>query len=638
MKKIVAIVLVLISLTTSAQVLFTYGKKQVTKQEFLAAFNKNPTPANERVKSLLEYKTLYPNYKLKVQSAIDDKLNETEAYTVESNNFKRQITDNIIVQEANGELLFKEAFERSQIDINVSQIFIATTDTKNAELEIRKAHAELKQGKSFEKVLDTYCNDESVKSNKGELGYITVFTLPYEIETLIYNTKAPGFTAPFKSKFGWHIFKVNNTRPAVGRRKIAQILLTFPPQANDSTKQAINAQASDIYNKIIAGENFGELAQKYSADYSSASNNGEIGEVGIARFDKAFEEKIYSLKSKNEVSKPFTTAYGIHILKLLDIYPVSNNINDPVFSSTLKLTIESSSRLAEAKKNLVKNWMTKIGYRKAFFNEQQAFEYIDSVLLNKPTLQFFLVNDKTLLFSFAKKDYTLKEFAEAVKTAKFSGTAAANKSYKELLVDFEEEMASSYYREHIEEYNINMQKQLKEFNEANLLFAAMEKQVWNKAIEDTLALQNYYQANKQKYTWQASVNAIIFSANSNEQATILKDSLTKNINNWRTIVESMGAKVAADSGRFEIEQLSIIQKSAGISLGSFSPLEKNANDDSYSFIYYTSNQLPAAQRSFNDAKGLLINDYQQVLEKKWLDDLQKKYPIKYNDAVWKTIK
>ncbi len=151
-------------------------------------------------------------------------------------------------------------------------------------------------------------------------------------------------------------------------------------------------------------------------------------------------------------------------------------------------------------------------------------------------------------------------------------------------------------------------------------------------------MQNYYQANKQKYTWQASVNAIIFSANSNEQATILKDSLTKNINNWRTIVESMGAKVAADSGRFEIEQLSIIQKSAGISLGSFSPLEKNANDDSYSFIYYTSNQLPAAQRSFNDAKGLLINDYQQVLEKKWLDDLQKKYPVKYNDAVWKTIK
>jgi peptidyl-prolyl cis-trans isomerase SurA len=638
MKKYIAILGSFCFINLNAQVLFTYGKKQVTKQEFLAAFNKNPTPANERYKSLQEYKTLYPNYKLKVQSALDDKLDETETYKVESTNFKRQITDNIITQEANGELLFKEAFERSQKDVNVSQIFIATEKSKNAELEIRKAYAELKQGKDFEKVLMMYCNDEAVKSNKGELGFVTVFTLPYEIENLVYTTKVNGFTTPFKSKFGWHIFKVNSTRPAVGRRKIAQILLTFPPNSNDSTKQAITKQANEIYSKIKAGEKFGELAQQFSADYSSASNNGEIGEVGIARFDKNFEEKVYSLKVKDEVSQPFVTAYGIHLLKLLDIYPVSSNIADPVYSSTLRLTIENSSRLADAKKNLVKNWMTKIGYRKAFFNETQAFEYIDSVVLNKPTAQFFLVNDKTLIFSFNKQDYTLKEFADAVKTAKYSGTANANKSYKDLLTEFEEEMATSYYRDHIEEYNASMQKQLKEFNEANLLFAAMEKQVWNKAIEDTAALKKYYEENKRKYTWQPSVNAIIFSANNREQALSLKQELEKSITSWRKIIDSFGAKVAADSSRFEIEQLSTTQKNGGVQANKFSALEKNANDDSYSFIYFTSNQISVGQRSFEDAKGLLINDYQQVLEVKWLDELKKKYPIKFNDAVWKTIK
>ncbi|MFY8129318.1 MAG: peptidylprolyl isomerase [Chitinophagaceae bacterium] len=638
MKKYIAFIISISYLSVNSQVLFTYGKKSVTKQEFLAAFNKNPTPANERASSLLEYKTLYPNYKLKVQSALDDKLDETETYKVESGNFKRQITDNVITQEANGELLFKEAFERSQKDVHVSQIFIANDKSKNAELEIRKAHAELKQGKDFDKILQQYCNDESVKANKGELGFITVFTLPYEIENLVYTTKVNSFTAPFKSKFGWHIFKVNSTRPAVGRRKIAQILLTFPPNANDSTKQAITNQANDLYKRIKNGENFGELAQKFSADYTSASNNGEIGEVGVARFDKQFEEKIYSLKVKDEVSQPFNTAYGIHILKLLEIYPVSNNINDPVFSSTLKLTIENSARLADAKKNLVKNWMTKIGYRKAYFNEKQAFEYIDSVVANKPTAQFFLVNDKTLLFSFQKQDYTLKEFADAVKAAKYSGTANANKSYNELLSDFEEEMASTYYREHIEEYNANMQKQLKEFNEANLLFAAMEKNVWNKAVEDTTALHHYYQANKQKYIWQPSVNAIIFSANNKETALKLKEELTKNMDNWRKIIDSFGAKVAADSSRFEIEQLSEIQKKGGIVINNFSELEKNANDESCSFIYYTSNKLPIGPRSFDDAKGLLINDYQQVLEKNWLNSLQKKYPIKFNEAVWKTIK
>jgi peptidyl-prolyl cis-trans isomerase SurA len=65
--------------------------------------------------------------------------------------------------------------------------------------------------------------------------------------------------------------------------------------------------------------------------------------------------------------------------------------------------------------------------------------------------------------------------------------------------------------------------------------------------------------------------------------------------------------------------------------------EKNVGDDSYSFIYVSGVFDKVEQRSFEDARGLVMNDYQQLLEKDWLADLKKKYTVKVNEAVWNTV-
>ena len=164
-----------------SQTLFTFGNKTVSKQEFLAAFNKNPSPTANKKAALEEYRKLYINFKLKVQSAIDEKLNETKSFKAESDNFKKQIAENIINEEADAKSLLKEAFERSQKDIDVSQIFVANNnDSAAARVEIYKAYADLKAGKKFEETLQKYCNDESVKKANGMIGFITVFSLPYQ--------------------------------------------------------------------------------------------------------------------------------------------------------------------------------------------------------------------------------------------------------------------------------------------------------------------------------------------------------------------------------------------------------------------------------------------------------------------------
>jgi peptidyl-prolyl cis-trans isomerase SurA len=638
MQKIVFLTLSsLAGLMLQAQVLFTYGKKQVTKQEFLSAFNKNPNSNSSRKEGLKEYRELYPNYKLKVQSAYDEKLNEDPSFLAEVNNFKRQITENVINEEANINLLVDEAFKRSQKDLDIAQIFIGNNNEGSEMAKINLAYAQLKKGVSFDSVLQKFCSDEMIKANKGSIGFITAFTLPYEIENLVYTTKVGGYTLPYKSNYGWHIFKINSERPAIGKRKMAQILIAIPPNPTQEDLVKAETQINQLYNKVKAGEDFGEVAKQNSADYNTAGLGGDMGEVGVGRFDKDFENRIFAMKAKGEITTPFKTPYGFHILKLVEILPVPKDANEPNFAAALKQRVENSERLSVAKKNLIKKWMVQTKFRRAFYNEQQVFEFTDSSWQNKIKPAFGLVNDNTVLFSFEKQDVKLSEFAGAVKTARFSGGELAKKGMQEILKDFEETKCAEYYRNYIDEYNPSMKQQLKEFSEGNLLFAAMDKMVWQKSNDDSIGLLKTYTTNKAKFNWQPGVSAVVISANSKEVAEELHTKLKNNFASWRDSIAAKGATASADSGRFEYSQLPThiaIQKQVGF----ISQATKSPSDDSYSFVYITQLHNNIEQRSFEDARGLVMAEYQKIIEKEWLASLKRKYPIKFSEAVWATIK
>ena len=638
MTKFIFPIAILFAVNTKAQTLFSYGNKVVTKQEFLTAFNKNPTPDVERKKALEEYKNLYINFKLKVQSALDNKLQEQASFKQESNNFKRQIAETVINEEADAKTLLTEAFNRSQRDIDVSQIFIASNgDTAKARTEIYKAYTELKSGKGFEDVLNKFCNDSSVKIAKGNIGFVTVFTLPYEIETLVFNLKQGGFSMPYKSAYGWHIFKNIAERAAVGKRRVAQILLAYPPNATPDEKNKVDSIANVAHKRAVKGENFGMLVSEYSNDYATANNKGDMGEIGLGKFNKDFEEKIFSLKNIGDISNQIQTAYGIHILKLLEITPIAKSLDDVNYAAALKVKLDNSDRLSIAKKNLLSKWKTLTGFKKAFYNQQAVWGFIDSTLMDKPTEDLIAVaNDSTLLFSFKKQNFKVADFIEYVKSVRYEGNNDGLKPFEDLIKVFEDLSCTDYYKNHIDEYNKGTQQQLKEFDEANLLFAAMDKNVWSKASEDSTELKNYYKENIAKYNWKSGIAAVTISANSNQLAKELFEKITLNPKDWKTVVANEGAKATADSGRYEFDQMPI-KAAFEKKIGFISQPEKMGSDETFSFIYITNIFDNAEKRSFEDARGLVTNDYQQVLEQNWLSQLKKKYPVVFKDEVWKTI-
>lgn len=624
----------------SAQTLLTYGKYSISKDEFVRAFNKNPGAEGDRKKALKEYLELYTNFKLKVQAANDAAMDKDATQAYELANFKRQVAENIINEQANVKVLVQEAFDRSQKDIHLAQVFIevgASSDTVQAYRQITAAYAALQQGKEFGAVAQEFSSDAATRDSKGDLGFITVFTLPYEFETKVYSLKPSTYTTPFKSKLGYHIFKNIAERKPLGTRRVAQILVAFPPNAAPDEKQRAASKADSVYQLLVKGESFENLARLVSNDLSSATNGGLLAEFGIGQFNPTFEQAAFALAKPGDISRPFATAYGYHIIKLVETKPIPNNPNDAVMLASLQEKVSKDDRLSAAKKQVIQDKLSLLKYKASVYNQAHLFAFTDSALTQVNPMPVKTISAKTPLFSFAKQTITAGDWAKFIRAIKTSGSPLGTKSYSELEKEYVRITADEYYRIHLEDYSAAYRQQVNEFKDANLLFGIMDKYVWSKANTDTLGLRQHYLANKGKYTWEASADAIIVTAADEKVVNDIQPKLKSDLQNWRSIAESYGSKVSADSGRFELGQLPVFERT-NFSPGLFTSLVKNENDGTVSFNYIINVYKLSEPRTFDDARGMVISDYQQVLEQKWLTLLKKKYPVKVNMAVFNSIK
>jgi peptidyl-prolyl cis-trans isomerase SurA len=157
----------------------------------------------------------------------------------------------------------------------------------------------------------------------------------------------------------------------------------------------------------------------------------------------------------------------------------------------------------------------------------------------------------------------------------------------------------------------------------------MQKEIWGPAQTDTVALQAYFQKNKTRYNWGKSVDAVIFYTSDITVAQLLSAQLKRVPSSWQEFVNNMQDKVSADSGRFELKQIPNAVNTE-LKEGMITTPLVNKSDNTASFAYIRKIYTQPAPRSFEEAKGLVINDYQAELEREWINDLKKKYPVTVN--------
>jgi len=634
----------LILFTASAQTLFTYGKYAVDAKEFLRAYNKNNTqPVVNKAKAVSEYLDLYINSRLKIREAYDRKFDTLDQIQSEVKSLRAQIAENYMTDPTVVARLQKEAFDRSQKDIQVAHIFISfkkaggITDTAAANVKKEDVLQRLKKGEDFLQVAQQLSDDPAAKTTRGELGYLTVFSLPYELENVIYSTPVGKYSPVIASKAGYHLFKNLSERKAIGKIRAQQILLATPPGADEATQKKLASLADSLYKRIMAGDNFNQLAAAFSSDYITAANGGTMADISVGQYDPNFEKALLALPTDGAVSKPFTTSHGWHIVKRNAVIPVITDPSNKIYLQELQTKILADNRSQSSRDFIYRLVEQKGGFKMLPFSEPGMKSMTDSILDLKPlTDAGRTISMSTPLFSIGDSVYTTTTWLTYAVVHRYKEDRSGLKPYDQVREEFLRFAQYNYYRDHLEDFNEDFRYQMAEFKDGNLFFEIMQQEIWNKAQMDTVAQLALYEKNKKNYTWNQSADAVLFFCADEATAKKVVEEVKKKPADWRSITARYSEKVAADSSRYEWSQLPNLNKAVP-KAGTLTSPVVNTNDNTASFAYVFQAYAEPLPRSFQEAKGLVISDYQAILEKEWTAALKKKYPVVVDNKVLAAI-
>jgi peptidyl-prolyl cis-trans isomerase SurA len=635
MKKVLMAALSLLSLcSTQAQTLFTYGNKPVTVNSFLRAFEKNPAGNNSRRQALTDYLPLFINYKLKVQDAYDQRLDTLPSQQEEWYNYREQLVESFVAKTSGMEDLLQEALKRVAEDRHISHLGFSfspgdANSKQQAAALARQVAGQLARGLPFEEAVKRHATDADEQARGGEVGWITLFSLPYVYETAIYKL-APGQTSqPIAGSDAFHVFKVNKVRPAAGQRKLAQILIFNGENPTPASIAAGKKTADSVYQLLQAGLSFEQAALQYSADRSSYAVGGVLPPMGVGTYDASFENAVFALQKTGEVSAPFLTSYGWHLVKLLEKIPAISPDNEEAVAN-LRQQLQSSDRAELARQAAIERKYALLKLKEMPVNKAALWRYTDSALRNGSTAGMTVQNN-TLLFAIGPEKTLAENWVMYNRAVGNWRSADYEKRYR----DYQLQSATTYYRQHLEKLEPAFADQLQEFKDANMLFAAMEKEVWAKAANDSAGLHRFYLEHKSKYVWGDGALALVVTATDSLSAVRFGQALAKDASQWRQYMEQWKETIVADSGRFEASQL------PGTAwppvAGSATALQKNELDGSFSFTHILAARPGGDIRSFEEARGYALSDYQQLLETRWVERLRRKYPVQVNQAAWQAL-
>lgn len=302
----------------------------------------------------------------------------------------------------------------------------------------------------------------------------------------------------------------------------------------------------------------------------------------------------------------------------------------------LKQDVLNDSRIETAKEKFVKEILAKTGYKKnTAVSNAVLWKITDSFALVNKNIAVGNVNEKTVLFSFSNNKVTISDWLQYVRRTKEGSQAADAPSYPVLLQNYVAIAATENYRKRLQDFNPDFKYQVEEFKEGNMLFEIMERNIWSKASLDSVGLHQYYQQHKNNYKWSASADVILYSCANASVAKNAMEQIAKG-RYWKDVMSENSTEVQADSGRYELSQIPVIDRT-NFTQGLVTAPVVNSGDGTAVFAQVIKLYPQDQQRSFEDARGLVINDYQSFLEQEWIESLKKKYPVKVNEKVFKTL-
>lgn len=347
-----------------------------------------------------------------------------------------------------------------------------------------------------------------------------------------------------------------------------------------------------------------------------------------------FEDAAFNLAEVGGYSDPIETIYGWHILKLIDQRPLGTFDE---MKSVLKAKVERDSRSEVAKSTFIKNLKKDFNYKEYPIHISTFIDQVDESFAEGKWKGDKITSVNTPLLSIRGRDIMVGDFipyleAKQKRYRTNNQTANIRRNLDRFIEDelFREE-DSLLEDKHPEFANL-----MREYHDGMLLFELTNTKVWEKAVDDSLGLEEFYKRNRRNYTWDKRAYATMIKCTDEKSAQKVLKFLDKGFAAAKVLkkLNKKSEKVGAfKTGKFEQgdnEYLDSMDWEAGA--------RKVFADPNGGFQLVIIDDVNEDElKSLADAKGYVISDYQAELEAEWISELRKKYPVSINEKVVERI-
>ena len=615
--------------------------KKVSKNEFLQIYLKNNNDPKYDQKSLDEYMELFKKFKLKVAEAEALGYDTIPKLKKELEGYRKQLSQPYLVDSTQNSALVKQAYDRMKTEVRAAHILIllkdnpTPEDTLKAYNTIMALKKRIEGGEDFTTVAKSKggSEDPSAQRNGGDLGYFTAFQMVYQFEEAAYTTKVGSISMPVRTKFGYHILKVNDQRPARGTLKAAHIMVATGKDTPSEEIESAQKKINEIYEKLKNGESFEALASEFSDDAQTSDKGGELPLFGTGtttRMVPEFEETAFQLKADNDISQPVQTDFGFHIIKRLQWTPLKS-------FDELKKEIQSKVNKDERANVTQQSFISKMKKEYGFVDNYKKTSkwFVESIDTNyfKGKWSASNLKSNTVMFTLGKQNFTQQQFGTYLEK---NYRSVRNMDSKSLVakqyVNWQKAEVLGYEEKQLERKYPEFKALMQEYHDGIVLYEVMTDKVWNKAIKDTSGLKEFFAKNNEKYVWGQRYNAYVYECLNKEVADKVAKMLKSDTISSKTILAEINKdselNLRVRTGKFEVDNTPFLKGQQ---------LSKGVNSayvfDNKFMIVKVDEIMKPGPKLLSESKGAATSDYQNFLEKQWLDELAKKHPIKVNTAV-----
>ncbi|MCB2263567.1 MAG: peptidylprolyl isomerase [Candidatus Thiosymbion ectosymbiont of Robbea hypermnestra] len=237
----------------------------------------------------------------------------------------REVVNNIRVTEPEIDRFLERESDRliERSDVRLSHILVVVAENapagavKKAEAKVADLVRRLRGGADFARVAIRFSDGRRALEG-GDLGWFPMGQVPSLAQEAAHTLTKGAFTEPLRSPSGYHIIKLTDLKGSgpklVNQTNVRHILVRTNEVVSDDDARTRLAQ---LRLRIVGGDDFATLARSHSDDTGSALKGGSLGWIGPGDTVAAFEKAMNAL-APNQVSKPFKSSFGWHIVQVIE--------------------------------------------------------------------------------------------------------------------------------------------------------------------------------------------------------------------------------------------------------------------------------------------------------------------------------